>query len=61
MGTHMKVLGESFPMNTNMAGLRWFSKIVLWMKVVSALEGLNPTWAFCSMKISILHNVTEKL
>ena len=25
MGTHLKVLGESFPMNTNMTGFRWFS------------------------------------
>ena len=32
-----------------------FEKIVLCMKVASALEGLNPTWAFCSMEISILH------
>ena len=27
MGTHMKVLSESFPMNTNMTGFRCFSKI----------------------------------
>ena len=27
MGTHLKVLRESYPMNTNMAGFRWFSKI----------------------------------
>ena len=27
MGTHLKVLSESFPMNTNMTGFRWFSKI----------------------------------
>ena len=26
MGTHLKVLGESFPMNTNMTGFRWSSK-----------------------------------
>ena len=26
MGTHMKVLNEYNPMNTNMAGFRWFSK-----------------------------------
>ena len=25
MGTHMKDLGESFPMNTNMTGFRRFS------------------------------------
>ena len=27
MGTHLRVLSESFPMNTNMTGFRWFSKI----------------------------------
>ena len=26
MGTNLGVLGESFPMNTNMTGFRWFSK-----------------------------------
>ena len=37
MGTHRTVLREIFPMNTNKAGLRWFSNlclIVLWMKIV---------------------------
>ena len=46
MGTHLRVLSESFLMNTNMTGFRWFSKnlciLVLWMKVASALEGLIP-------------------
>ena len=48
MGTYMKVISESFPMNTNMTGFRWISKIfakvcvlVLWTKVASALEGLR--------------------
>ena len=27
MGSHLKVLSESFPMSTNMTGFRWFSKI----------------------------------
>ena len=27
MGTHLRVLNESFLMNTNMIGFRWFSKI----------------------------------
>ena len=27
MGTHLRVLSESFPMNTNMTGFRWFLKI----------------------------------
>ena len=25
MGTHMRVLSERYPMNTNMTGFRWFS------------------------------------
>ena len=45
MGTHLRVLSESYPMNTNMSGFRWFFKnlciLVLWTKVASALEGLN--------------------
>ena len=45
MGTYLRVLNESFPMNTNMTGFRWFSKnlciFVLWTKVAIALEGLN--------------------
>ena len=27
MGTHLRVLSESFQMNTNMTGFRWFCKI----------------------------------
>ena len=27
MGTHMRVLSKSFPMNTNMTGFRWFLNI----------------------------------
>ena len=45
MGTQLRILSESFPMNSNMTGFRWFSifffVIVLWMKVASALEGLR--------------------
>ena len=35
MGTHLKVLCKSYPMNTNMTGFCWFSKIfasVIWTK-----------------------------
>ena len=28
MGTHLRVLSESYPINTNMTGFRWFSKIL---------------------------------
>ena len=42
MGTHLRVLMKSYPMNNNMTGFRWFPKIfVLWMKVASALDGLR--------------------
>ena len=40
-----RVLSESYPMNTNMTGFRWFFQnicvLVLWAKVALALEGLN--------------------
>ena len=45
MGTHLRVLSESYPMNTNMTGFRWFTKklrsCVLWSNVASALQGLS--------------------
>ena len=45
MGTHVRVLRKSYPMNTNMTGFRLFSKnrcvLVLWGKVVLALEVLK--------------------
>ena len=45
MGTHLRVLSESYPMNADMIGYRWLSKIfafsVLWRKVALALEGLK--------------------
>ena len=28
VSTHLTVLGESFPINTNIRGFRWFSKIL---------------------------------
>ena len=31
MGTHLRVLSESFPMNTNMTGFRGFSKIFVFL------------------------------
>ena len=44
VGIHLRDLSESYSINTNMGGFRWFSKLivsVLWMKEASALEGLN--------------------
>ena len=50
MGTHLKVLGESYAINTNMTGFRWFSKnlwvLLLWTKIASALEG----WITCLVR-----------
>ena len=47
MGSHLRVLGESFPISTNKTGLRRFSKmfcvLVLRVNVVTALEGLRVT------------------
>ena len=44
MGTQLRVLSQSFLMNTNMTGFRWFFKnccvVVLCTKVSSAFEGL---------------------
>ena len=37
MGTHRRVLRESYPMHTNMTGFRWFCILVLWTKVALAL------------------------
>ena len=46
MGTHLRKLSKSFPMNTNMIGFGWFSKMfVLWTKVASALEGLSISFS----------------
>ena len=42
MSTHLRVLGESFQMNTKTTGFQWFFQksciLVLWTKIVSALE-----------------------
>ena len=32
MGTHLRVLSESFPMNTNMTGFRCFSHFFLFLR-----------------------------
>ena len=41
MGTHLRVLSESYMMDTNMAGFRCFSKIfAIWTKVAFELEGI---------------------
>ena len=49
MGTHLRVLSESYQINTNMTGYRWFPKIFaslcfFFTKVASALEGLIATF-----------------
>ena len=48
MGTHLRELSESYPMDTNVIGSRYivfkiFGILVLWTKVASALEGWK-TW-----------------
>ena len=44
-GTHLRAVLESYLMNTNMTGFRWYSHIFaslleFWMKVALALGGL---------------------
>ena len=54
MGSHLIVLGMSYPMNTNMTGFRWFSNRcirVLWTKVASALEGTTSINIFYNHRI----------
>ena len=56
MGAHMGELSESFQMNTNITGFKWFSKIirVLWTKVASALEGLiQNVWNIHGINLSL--------
>ena len=40
IGTHLRVLRESYLMNTNMTGLDGLCVLVLWTRAASALEGL---------------------
>ena len=42
METHLTVLRESHPMNTNMTGLRWLSKVFVFL---SALKESSPIFA----------------
>ena len=44
MGTDLRVLSESYPMNTNMTGFN-LCVLVLWTKVDSTLEGLTLSYA----------------
>ena len=45
MGTHLRVVSKSYPINTNMTVFKWFSKnlciLVFWMKVALPLDGLT--------------------
>ena len=44
MGSHLRVLRESYPMNRTLQGLDGFKKSsFLWTKVASALEELSLT------------------
>ena len=41
MGTHLRVLNESFPMNTNIIGFRWFSKIFVSLRLDESSIGIE--------------------
>ena len=60
MGTHLRVMSKSYPMNTNMAGFRCFSEIfVLWTKVASALEGLALSCTEILTSVRIMREITK--
>ena len=43
MGIHLRVLGESYPMNTSMTRFKWFSKSLRsWSLDESSLSTVNP-------------------
>ena len=35
MGTHLRVLCESYPMNTNMSGFRWFKRKKIHLRFIA--------------------------
>ena len=41
MGTHMRVLSRTYPMNTNMTGFRWFSKIFAFFSLSREIHNLD--------------------
>ena len=43
MGTHLRVLNESYPMNTNMIGFRRFSVLALWTKIASTFHFIETS------------------
>ena len=67
MGTHLRVLSESYPMNTNKTGFRWFSKIAfaLLTNVALALGELTLMLLvayFCQyIKMQKTSKITETL
>ena len=44
MGTHLIVLSESYPINTNLIGLKWFSKIIKASLDASDVKSFNPLY-----------------
>ena len=54
MGTHLRALSKSYPMNTNsLDGFINLWILALWVKVALALEGLTLATVFCQQ---IIHN-----
>ena len=54
MGTHLRALRKSYPMNTNsLDGFINLWILALWVKVALALEGLTLATVFCQQ---IIHN-----
>ena len=62
MGTHLRVLIESFPMNTNITELWWFSKIlVLSMIIVRVKLRFITTSYVTSSAMCPMYDITSGL
>ena len=46
VGTHLRVLSESYPMNTNMTGFRWFSKCFASWNLLSMVTWHMVIWNY---------------
>ena len=59
MGTHLRVLSESYLMNTNMTGFRLFSKIVAYLCFGRKLpqQGLTGVRCLINPAIAYVHKL----
>ena len=61
MGTYLRVHSESYPMNTTMTGLRWFSKIFAFLSLVTSALELKPLSTINLILIFFFENRKNKI